>query len=253
MFPPAGRKPREPLALQRIGAVTIDRLRQTRFDFTSQGPIPPAAACHHPRRLPAPARVILRVVDTAGWGSTASGITGAIEPALRAQIERGEIALVEFAPRGLGATASTLNDKDQTHQRRRYQLLGQTADGMRVWDIRRAIAALRSTELFGTAPLELHGTGAQAINALYASLYGTPIAALDLTAPPHLPPHGPDYLNVLRFLDIPQATALAADRAPVRLRAANIEEWSWTRQTAQHLKWPAERLTVSAHLPSPTK
>lgn len=234
----------EPLALQRIGEVTIDRIRQTRFDFTSQGPIRlPLRVTTLAGATTPPARIILRVVDTAGWGSTASSITGPIEPALRAQIERGEIALVEFAPRGLGATASTLNEKDQTHQRRRYQLLGQTADGMRVWDIRRAIAAVRSTELFGAAPLELHAAGQQAINALYASLYGAPVAALDLTAPPASHRTGPDYLNVLRFLDIPQATALAADRAPVRLRVTNIEEWSWTRQTAQQLKWPAERLT----------
>jgi dienelactone hydrolase len=234
----------EPLALKRIGEVTVDRVRQTRFDFTSQESI------RLPLRVTAlagattpPARVILRIVDTAGWGGTASGITGALEPALRAQIERGEVTLIEFAPRGLGATASTLNEKDQTHQRRRYQLLGQTADGMRVWDIRRAVAAARSTELFGTAPLELHATGPQAINALYASLYDAPMAALDLTAPPASHRTGPDYLNVLRFLDVPQAAALAADRAPVRLHAANIEEWSWTRAAAKQLKWPAERLT----------
>jgi hypothetical protein len=114
---------------------------------------------------------------------------------------------------------------------------------MRVWDIRRAVAAARSTELFGTAPLELHATGPQAINALYASLYDAPMAALDLTDPPASHRTGPDYLNVLRFLDVPQAAALAADRAPVRLHAANIEEWSWTRAAAKQLKWPAERLT----------
>ena len=53
---------------------------------------------------------------------------------------------------------------------------------------------------------------------------------------------GPDYLNVLRYLDVPQALAMAAERQPVALRGTIRDDWSWTTKTAEKLGWPAERL-----------
>ena len=49
---------------------------------------------------------------------------------------------------------------------------------MRVWDIRRAVAALRTRELFGDAPISLSGVRDQAVNALYASLFIDGLAAV---------------------------------------------------------------------------
>jgi dienelactone hydrolase len=162
--------------------------------------------------------------------------------ALHARADRGEIALVYAPPRGIGPNAFAGNAKDQVQIRRRFMLLGQTLDGMRVWDIRQAIATLRQSDVVGGAPLHLHGDRHQGVNALYASLFTDRIASVNLIAPPVSHAAGPDYLNVLRVLDVPQAAAMAAERQPVKWTNASAESWTWTTQTARALKWPADRL-----------
>jgi hypothetical protein len=49
--------------------------------------------------------------------------------------------------------------------------------------------------------------------------------------------NGPDYLNVLRILDIPQAVAMASERCRVELRGANEADWKYPLQTARNLGW----------------
>ena len=58
--------------------------------------------------------------------------------------------------------------KKRAQIRRRYLLLGETVDSMRVWDIVRAIQALRSSDKFGTLPIRIEAEGDMAVNALYA-------------------------------------------------------------------------------------
>ncbi len=210
-----------PLALARRPGPGVET-----WDFTVQEPVRLSFAVQRPVGGAAPRRVILHVLDRPA-------------PALPVP---ADAAIVRFFPRALGPTASALAAADQNEVRRRYMLLGQTVDGMRVWDIRRAVAALRSPDLFGPTPIVLVGYRDQAVNAAYASLYIDDLAALELVAPPSTHMKGPDSLNVLRFLDIPQAVAMAAERHPVVLRDVNRDDWSWTARTAAALRWPADRL-----------
>lgn len=179
-------------------------------------------------------RVYLRVVDPKDLEKENAAA------ASLADVASGEAAVVIFPARGL--LAAGLSPKDRTQSRRRYMLLGQTEDGMTVWDIGRAVAALRAPELFGAKPVHLQGTRHQAVNALYASLFMEGIASLEMIAPPATHHNGPDYLNVLRFLDVPQAVALAAERTPVKITRGNPDDWSWTTNAARTLGWPADRL-----------
>jgi hypothetical protein len=162
--------------------------------------------------------------------------------AMHVQVERGEIALAYVPPRGIGPRRSVARPKITCRFAAGFMLLGQTLEGMRVWDIRRAIQAARQPELFGAAPVHLHGDRDQAINALYASLFTDGLGSVELIAPPASHAAGPDYLNVLRFLDIPQAAAMAAERQPVKWTNASAEAWTWTAQAARQLNWPADRL-----------
>ena len=215
----------EPLALgrrDRTGDVET-------WDFITQGPIRLPLTVHRPSNRAPVKRVLLYVLDRA-------------EPTPVSPAATVETAIVHFFPRGLGSTTSALTAADQNEVRRRYQLLGQTADGMRVWDIRRAVAALRTHPLFGDTPIQLVGTHDQAINALYASLFIDGLASVELVAPPASHMTGPDYLNVLRFLDIPQAAAMSAERQPVKWSQSNREAWSWTTQVAKKLGWAPDRL-----------
>jgi hypothetical protein len=123
-------------------------------------------------------------------------------------------------------------------------LLGATADSMRVWDIVRMIEALRAAanesgplgERIGPLPLRVEAAGDMAVNALYASLF-TPIEELVLTDVPSSHMKGPDYLNVLRILDLPQAVAMASERTRVELRGIQEADWSFAAQAARKFGW----------------
>jgi hypothetical protein len=143
-------------------------------------------------------------------------------------------AMAYIAPRGVGPTAWRGTEKQQTQRLRRFYLLGQTLDGMQVWDIRRAIAALREAG-FGKPALWLQGNGAMGGNALYASLFEEGVARLDLHDLPASHKVGPIYLNVMRVLDAPQAVALASAQSKVRLYTKDKEAWAWPQSVAEKI------------------
>ena len=96
-------------------------------------------------------------------------------------------------------------------------LLGQTLDGMRVWDTRRAIQALHQIESLNDVPVVLKGRRTMAGIVLYASLFEPDIAGLDLRYLPDSHRDGPVFLNVLRYMDIPQAVTMASEHTKVRI------------------------------------
>jgi dienelactone hydrolase len=145
-------------------------------------------------------------------------------------------AMAYVCPRGIGPNAWTGSDKQQTQRLRRFYLLGQTLDSMQTWDIRRAIAALRATP-YGAKPLWLQSQHTMAINTLYAALFEDHITRLDLHQPSASHEMGPTYLNVLKFLDIPQAAAMAAERTRIRIYSPNKSAWSYTSQVTEKLGW----------------
>jgi dienelactone hydrolase len=182
--------------------------------------------------------VRLHVLDERGWAEFARGL----ERTWPAEVSRGESTLAYLAPRGIGPTAWSGDDKTQVQLRRRFMLLGQTVDGMRVWDIRRAVEALRDPAVLGARAVSVAGERHQGVNALYASLFVDGVSAVEMIEPPASHGTGPDYLNVLRFLDVPQAVAMAASVRPVKMTRANPDDWSWPAETARRLGWPAGRL-----------
>jgi dienelactone hydrolase len=116
--------------------------------------------------------------------------------------------------------------------RRRFMLLGQTLDGMRVWDICRAVEALHSMPGLGSMPIWIEADGNLGVDALYASLFENQIAGLDLRGIPSSHKEGPDYLNVLRILDIPEAAAMAAENCELRLQPSERNGWEFLRAMA---------------------
>jgi hypothetical protein len=121
-------------------------------------------------------------------------------------------------------------------------LLGQTVDGQRVWDIQRAASALRKIDDLRGLPLTLRGQGAMAGNVLYASLFVDGVTGLDLYGLPGSHRQGPIYLNVLQFMDIPAAAAMAGERCAVRLHGTDAEAAAYAQRVAQKLDWPAQRV-----------
>lgn len=166
----------------------------------------------------------------------------AIETALA---ENPRTVVAWIAPRGIGPTAWTGDTKKKTQIRRRFALLGQTLDGMRVWDVRRAIQAARSVPELAQFPITLQGKGRAAGIALYAALFEPAVKRLDLTNLPASRRDGPDLLNVLQILDAPQALTMAAERTEVRLHQAKAEDWQFPLATLKQLGWPASHLQIN--------
>lgn len=153
-----------------------------------------------------------------------------------------KMVVVAFPPRGIGPTAWSDNDRKRVQNRRRFLLLGQTLDGMRVWDIRRAIGAVRKMEGLASKPLTVEADRNMGVNVIYAAIFEPNLNQVDLRAIPHSHRTGPDYLNVLRYLDVPQAVALAAEKTPIVLRDSGSAEWEFAIQVSRNLGWGEDRV-----------
>ncbi|HUA65734.1 MAG TPA: acetylxylan esterase [Alphaproteobacteria bacterium] len=172
-----------------------------------------------------PRGVILRVLDD-------SSTNLAEVVSMFQDIAAHDRAYAVFAPRGIGRVAWSGGPAHETQLRRRFMLIGQTLDGMRVWDICCAIDAIHSTKFFSRAPLTIEAGGNMGVNALYASLFVSGISDLRLTHIPATQMEGPDYLNVLKILDIPEAAAMAAERCPLQLQSDETNGWEFLRAMA---------------------
>ncbi|MCH7687936.1 MAG: hypothetical protein IH899_14860, partial [Planctomycetes bacterium] len=152
--------------------------------------------------------------------------------------------MVYVAPRGIGPTVWDHNPRKRVQIRRRFMQLGQTLDGMRVWDVRRAVQALRSVDGFKDVPLWMQGEREMAGITLYASLFEPDVKRLDLWHLNASHRDGPIFLNVLRYLDVPQAVAMAAERSQVRIYQDNTKGWDYPQQVAKTLGWDKKQFQV---------
>ncbi|GIW84558.1 MAG: hypothetical protein KatS3mg107_0218 [Gemmataceae bacterium] len=238
-----------PLHAEVVADVRQDGLRLRAIDFTPEPAIRLRLFVLTAAEGPPPQEVIMSVLDESGWHRWCAGLGPEYAAVLqvrpkfrrddklyqqnRTVVLQQKVAFAAIAPRGIGVTrwaeAGSVTD---TQIRRRFALLGQTVDGQRVWDVRRALAALQSLEDCRKARLTLQGERTAAGLALYAALFEPTVSSLDLW---YLPPshrEEPIFLNVLRVLDAPQALALLAPR-PVVLHLAHASDqdhWRWTLQ-----------------------
>lgn len=167
-----------------------------------------------------------------------------------AETSEDGVVHVFFAPRGVGLTRWDVPERKRIQIRRRFMLLGQTLDGMRVWDIRRALETVRSLGELSRLPFTVEGTGAMGVNALYATLFEPAVDQVRLIDPPVSHRQGPDYLNVLRFLDIPQAVALAAERERVELLGGGGSAWEYPAAVVAGLGWAKDSLRIGGKAPA---
>lgn len=236
------------------------------YDFNSQEHVPLRLYVAHRTGLEKPDLVVLNVLDGKGWSEWLAGMRPTFEaylekdlagvpatlPAadekahmeLSSMLRQSRWAMAYVAPRGIGLTAWSQDPKKQVQNRRRFMLLGQTLDGMRVWDLRRAMQVTRSLPALKETPLWLQGERDMGVLALYASLFEPNVARLDLWNLPASHQTSTDFLNVLRFTDLPQALALAAERTRVRLYQPEKGAADYATAVAQALRWDAKQVEV---------
>lgn len=253
-----------PLNVKRAFSIERHGICFSAFDFTSGPHVRLRLYLAHQAGLDKPRMVVLNVLSEQEWTEWLAAMrvgfadelndseTGGLpEPDKNAFKRNQEMfrnnknVLSYLAPRGIGPTAWNTDERKLTQIRRRFMLLGQTIDGMLVWDVRRAIAMLRTLDLAREVPMALQGNGLMAGIVLYASLFEPGIARLDLW---HLPSShrddGPTFLNVLRFLDIPQAVAMAAEQSQIRLYQEDNSGWRFPQAVAEKLGWPDDRFQM---------
>ncbi|HXK61388.1 MAG TPA: acetylxylan esterase [Acidobacteriota bacterium] len=90
--------------------------------------------------------------------------------------------------------------------------VGQTVDSLRLWDVLRALEVLRADENVDRNRITIAGAGNSGVLGLYAALLDPGISQVALVNPPSSHTEGPIFLGILRYLDLPEAAALAAPR-----------------------------------------
>ncbi len=219
---------------------------------------------HVLRRRAPMRRVRLKSVEEGGWAAWIAALKGHFDPAqigedgpaadptgwldLTRSLPDGE-GIACFSVRGTGNTSIYPAGQDRVQVLRRFYLLGQTLDGMRVWDLLQARSALAAWRETRRLPISLTGEGEAAGLALYAAVMapaGMGFTRLDLTEPPESLMKGPCLLNALRFLDTPAAVAMLGANTPVRITTARPAAWQSAAETARRLGWPKERLLIES-------
>lgn len=223
----------EPAQLQSLSNTKKNGVQIQRFEFVSQEKITlPLYVVSNGKAK----RLIIRVLNDSEWVSVRDDLENNPQRTLELTKEK-DAAIAFILARGIGPTAWNSNLREATQIRRRFMLLGTTADAMRVWDICRATEALSNHKDFKGLPLELRGTGEMGVNALYASLFIPALQQIQLSNLPNSHRIGPDYLNVLKALDIPQAVAMVAEKSSVKLLHADSAQWDFPISTARNLGW----------------
>jgi dienelactone hydrolase len=227
-----------PLDLKSVFSVAREGVRFSAWDFTSEHDVTLRLYLLEDAKARPAATVQLKVLDQGDWNNWLATAGAQFGDTLASELSerrvtqvpnqdgdshssslrpKGGFALGFFAPRGIGLTAWSGDDKRLTRIRRRFMLLGQTLDGMRVWDIRRAIQTLQSVRDRNSVKVELLASGGESVNTLYATLFEPEVRRLDLVNLPKSQMEGPDYLGVLKVTDIPQVSELVAAQSELKV------------------------------------
>ncbi len=177
-----------------------------RFGFTSEEGWRLHGQLVHRKPLPTPAPVLIapRLPGEGRW-ETRSLVLRLAAPWLRVALD----------VRGIGDTA--WSEELHWHVRRAAAWTGRTVASMRVWDVLRALEAVRQLPGADPSRVALLGRGEMAVPVLYAALLDGRVRAVILQDPPatqNVPGEkdgsGPDLemLNCLRFTDLPQVAGL---------------------------------------------
>jgi hypothetical protein len=249
-----------PLDIKSVFSIERKGIRFSAYDFTSQPHVRLRLYTAHRAGLNKTRMVTLEVLDEQEWKEWLAAMRVGFADELDDQtlpepndnafkikqelFKKTKRVMAYFAPRGIGPTVWNPDERKQTQIRRRFMLLGQTLDGMQVWDLRRAIQAMRTIDSTSGSKLQIRSKQNMAGIVLYASLFEPNIERLDLWNIPNSHRDGPTFLNVLRYLDIPQAVAMAAERSRVRLYQKDDSGWRFPRAVAKKMDWPQKQFQV---------
>ncbi len=124
---------------------------------------------------------------------------------------------IAFAPRGVGLTAMTGDLRYVTQVRRRFMLVGQTLQGMQVWDVCRAVQALRGLSEMAAFPIHLQASPEMTEVSAFAAVFEPGLADLTLSQRPRPDKESPDFLNWRRIVTPEQLLKVVASKCRVNI------------------------------------
>jgi dienelactone hydrolase len=252
----------EPLNLQTAALVEREGIQLAVYDFNYPVATRGRLYVLHRAGLAKPELNVLNVLDDESWQE----FLASVRPGFEAELKDEHLpaanaagwesmkkmfathawAMSYFAPRGVGPTAFDQSEKKQIQNRRRFYLLGQTLESMQAYDVFQATLAAHRIDGFQEVPLWLQSQRRMAGVALYSAMFqlkGT-VQRLDLYDLPMTHRDGPIFLNVQRYLDMPQAVALAAERSKVVIYQDDATGWEYPRAVAEKLGWDAKQIQI---------
>lgn len=214
---------------------TVDEVTLEAFDFESQQHVPLRLYIAKRAGLQTPDLVVLNILDEEDWRGFGevfrshfpAAFTGESVVSSKSGEETFEQtrkmfqsfawAMAYVAPRGVGPSAWGVSDKKEIQLKRRYYLVGQSLDGMRVYDTRRTLQGLRSLPGFESTQTWLQGERQMSGIALYASLFEPNIYRVELHELPSDHRQGPFILNLSRVTTVQRTVAAATESSKVVL------------------------------------
>ncbi len=224
-----------PLDLQLVGESRKGDWDVDQYLFTSQEHVPLPLFVFQSQTPGKQTPTRLLIIDEPQWTAFAEFLKApaSAECPLGKPHEGQAVAVVPV--RGIGPTQWNQNPRKDTHIRRRFLLLGQSVDGMRVWDIRRAAEAATQIGSQTNQKIDVEAAGNMAGLAVYAAIFEPRIGTLNLTNLPENHRNGPYFLNVSRFLTMPEALAMAGQERQVKL-AGETEVDHYRQKVQQAIK-----------------
>jgi hypothetical protein len=242
-----------------VGSHEADGIRFTMWDCGDEDGFPTRLYILYRADLDKVQLVVMNVLDEMAWQDFAGAVRAGFgddaikdrgaDPnneawkTMRTTLEEHPRLMAYVAPRGIGPTAWDQSERKQVQSRRRFYLLGQTLDGQRRYDVGRAIGCVTTIRAAKGAPLRIQSQRAMAGVTLYATL-GANFDQIDLYDLPKSHRDGPFFLNVSRYLDMPQAVAMAAERSKVVLYQDDDAGWEYPQAVAQKLGWDAKQIQI---------
>jgi len=122
----------------------------------------------------------------------------------------GDRAVLLVETLDMGSRA--IDDSLRHQMKREAMIAGRSFDGMRVYEIMRSVAFLKSLPEVDPEGITVVGKGEMGINGLYAAILSRKPVKIVLQSPTASHVNGPYYLGVLTVTDIPEAVSLMAGR-----------------------------------------
>src|SRR5579864_7257526 len=243
-----------PLNVRLAADIKNDGMRLRAWDFVSEDDVELRIWMTTAENVEIPATVSLELANDDAVEALAQTLPRAFAaafPGLQMR-DKYEAALKEFhqklhtkehgraylVPRGIGPTRwAAAGSKEDVLAKRRFALIGQTLDGQRVWDVRRACKAISQLFDLKNTQLRIHAIGELAGIAVHAAIFEPEIYSLDLIDLRESYRLGPTFLNVLKYFDVPQALALVSKKNLLLTVSihAKVKVWEWPQDLGGQL------------------